>query len=187
MASETLTLEAFGELMKAKANQLGKRLDATRPLKVIATLIKADTLENFQGSHDPDRNPWAPLKNPRPKRKGQQAGTDKPLMDRGILRTASTSGATIEITPSGLTYSVSAANVLDYADTHQRGRTIRQPARKRVKPWVFPAGAGGGFVFTRKIKAHDVKIPQRQFLGFGTPLLGKIDDVLGDWLEGQAA
>ena len=184
MVSETLTLDGFNELCKQYAARLGTA-DLTMPLKTVAMLVKADTIENFQGSHDPDGNPWLPLKRPRPKGKGQKAGTDKPLMDRGILRTASTSGATVETTRTGMVYRVTGGNTLDYAAAHQRGLTTTKPARTRSKPWVFQAG--GQTIFTRRIRAHTVRIPQRQFVGFGKVLTTKIDDVMIDWLEEQTA
>lgn len=182
-AAVSMTLEQLSQSVSSMAADLA-RVSFEKPLKICRMLIAADTKDNFAGGHDPDRNPWAPLNSPRARRKGQRGGSDKPLRDRGILQSASTSGAQAEITPTSLTYRVSAGNVLEYAGTHQYGAVISKPERRRSKPWVFRTG-GGDLVFTRRIRAHTIVVPQRQFLGIGARLQARIEGVLAEFVASQ--
>lgn len=176
MAANEMSLAQFADRLGQKAEALA-RLDLRQAMRQAAVAIRADTLLNFQHSSDPDGNPWLPLKRARANSKGN----DKPLLDHGILRAASTSPGPHHqetLTATSLTIT----NNLDYAAIHNFGGVIHKPTRSRKKPWVFTA-PDGRTIFTRKIKAHDITIPQRRFMGFGPRLLGTLDDIFVDFLE----
>ena len=175
MAQAELTLKQFAAEVERAGVDLD-RLDFRRPLAVCAQLVRSATLDNFAGAHDPEGIPWLPLK----RRRGQ------PLRDRGLLMAAATSGAAVTITSHTLTYRLVAANVLEYAGIHNAGGRIQVPERSRSKPWVFE-GTGGEVIFTRRIRAHTVTIPRRQFLGFGPSLVEKIDRVLAEFVAQKVA
>lgn len=150
------------------ADRLARMGDATQiddwtvALKRLAVMVRAATLENFASGHAPDGTPWEPLKRPRANSKGG----DKPLRDRGLLMASVTGqggGHVEQITQSTLTFGAN----LEYAGVHNYGHTFDVPAKQRGAddpPWVFRGD--GGMVFTRRVKAHKVKVPQRQFLGW---------------------
>lgn len=152
--------------------------DFTRPLKAAKLIAVRGIKRNFDESHAPDGTPWLPLKRPR----ANSRGADQPLRNFGILMAASTTGLTEELTPSMLVLS----NILEYAGVHNFGATIHQPERSRDKPWVWQ-GADGAPIFTRKIKEHDVTIPQREFMGLSAKDLGYIEQVFLEDLERRTA
>ncbi len=176
-AAESLTLSDLASW----AQQAGRNLTGMsfrQPLQVCAVLVRSDVLSNFQGSHDPLGNPWPPLRRPRANSKGG----DKPLLDTGILQASVTGrgqGHVEEITDTQLIVGTN----LDYAAIHQYGGTVDVPEKKRQKPWVWMGPDGP--VFTRKIKAHQVQIPQRQFLGFSEKVTGEIQQVFAEFMGEQ--
>lgn len=104
----------------------------------------ADVRENFDKSHGPDGQAWKPLAFPRPNSKG----SDKPLLNNGILRASVTGtgqGHVEEITDHSLTIGTN----LPYARLQQEGGTITPKSGKalalpltkeatRYKPRDFP-------------------------------------------------
>jgi Phage virion morphogenesis family len=87
-----MNLDDFAEFLDGEA----ARLEPTalpplspKAVKVVKILLSADIKRNFHESHDPEGNPWAPLKRPRPRGVKARArggvGADKPLLDWGIL------------------------------------------------------------------------------------------------------
>lgn len=168
MAGVSIPLADLPALLRAKAERV-RNADLAKPLKTIRLLLVSATKENFAGSHDPDGVPWEPLH----WRKGQ------PLRDTGILMASVTAGgigSIDQLWSTGLSFGTS----LDYAGIHQFGGTISQPERSRgkgEKPWVFQ-GRDGSTVFTRRIRARTISIPQRRFLGVSSTLRAKIDGVV---------
>ena len=71
---------------------------------------------------------------------------------------------------------------VEYAGIHQFGGKIKKPERRRgkgEKPWVF-TGQDGSTVFTKKIRAHEINIPARPFIGTNDQLLEDISDLLAE-------
>ena len=101
--------------LEAKAAALDSA-DFTVPLGEMRQVMGAATKENFLGSHDPDGNPWPPLK--------YRIG--RPLIKTGAMLAslhAAGVGSIDELRASGLRYGTS----IFYAGFHQRGtRTIPQ-------------------------------------------------------------
>ena len=168
--AETYSLDELASWAGQQAKDVDNT-DFTKPLKICRLLIDADTKQNFAGSHDPNGAPWLPLKH----RQG------RPLRDKGLLMAASTTGLVETMTRQTLVLT----NNLEYAGAHQRGVTIRRPERKRpypLTPWVFEVD--GYTVFTRKIRAHDIKIPARPFLGVGERLADKMARAFAEFFAG---
>lgn len=114
-ASLHLSLSQLPAWLEAKAAALDNA-DLTKPLGEMRRVLIAATKENFDAGHDPDRNPWKPLKYRigRPLRKTE-------AMMRSL--TAGGVGSIDELRASGLRYGTS----IFYAGFHQRGtRTIPQ-------------------------------------------------------------
>ncbi len=180
-AREEVALSDLAPWLASLGQELS-RLSWSRPLKAAAVLWEADTKERFETSTDPDGVPWAALRRPRANSKGG----DKPLRDKGLLMAAATgrgAGHVERLTDASLEVGVN----LDYAGAQNDGATIRFPERTRkppAKPWVFP-GPGGVPVFTRKIKAHAVTIPRRQFVGLSEKFLRHLEQLLADEVERQ--
>jgi len=147
-------------------------------MKVCSSMVGADARQNIQEGHAPDGTPYPPLKRPR----ANSAGNDQPLNDRHFLLASCTPGGpgwTSEIGPQ----SMSAGSNLEYAAVHNFGHTFQFPEKVRSggqKPWVFP-GPDGHPIFTRRIKARTVVIPQRQFLGFSPQLLEDCGSAIGEY------
>ena len=126
---------AYEKLTFAQLGQWAGRTEAElasinyRPaLKKCRVLIVADIKENFQGSHTPDGIPWKPLAHPRPNSKG----SDKPLLDKGLLRASVTAsggkGHYETITRREMTFGTN----LEYARVQQEGGTIRPRNAKNL-------------------------------------------------------
>jgi phage gpG-like protein len=174
-----MTLDQFAAFAGQSADQLN-RIDFTVPMKQTAVLLTADTKENFAGGHDPDGVPWLPLKRPR----ANSRGADKPLRDKGLLMASVTAGGLGHVEQISANQLIWGTN-LDYAAVHQFGAKIQKRERTRRKPWVFPGGDGKP-VFTRKIRAHAVVIPQRRFLGWSPRLRETVPRIFGEWMAQTA-
>ena len=128
-----------------------------RPLfNRIGRALVNDAKLNFRRQHDPEGNPWAPLK--------LRAG--RILSDTGRLRNSlsyKTGDDEVEV----------GTNVL-YAKTHQFGATIKP---KKAKALAFP-GPNGKTIF-----AKQVKIPARPFLGVEQRQVNKIHQVIDKWVK----
>jgi phage gpG-like protein len=73
---------------------------------------------------------------------------------------------------------------VEYAGIQNHGGTINKPERRRAKgekPWVFQKD--GATIFTRRIRAHSVTIPARNFLGVGATMSEKVKGVILRFLE----
>ncbi len=169
-----LSLEEFADALDRKASK--KLSNFTKPLKVCRQLAVSDMLSNFAEGHDPDGQPWLPLKRPRANSKGG----DRPLQDTGILRGSVTGNGPGHVETMTAT-SLTIGSNLDYAGIHNYGGTVHLPERRRgrgQKPYVFRIG--DLTIFTRRIRAVDILIPQRRFVGIGAKLAGDFSDVFAD-------
>jgi phage gpG-like protein len=107
--SATLTLDQLPAWLESRARRLESG-DRRRLLGQLRDVLKADALEGFQTSSDPDKIAWRPLK----RRRG------KPLVKTGRLR------GSISAVIQG--DAVSVFSGVPYAGFHQLG-TSRIPAR----------------------------------------------------------
>jgi len=180
------------------------RAPMTPVLKVVAIVIGSELKQNFDRGVDPDGIPWPPLKHGR-----LRGGTAKPLLDRGILRAATTSqvqGHVELYIGNTLVYGCD----LPQAAIHQYGGTIRPvkgkflaiPAsvqglnagsprtigiplvtilnRARTGGVMGTPDGHGGLKTVHFYLTKQVVIPARRFVGIGRVLLGKINEVVTD-------
>jgi len=120
----TMNPKQLAEMLRARARSLssGVAQDALR--ERVLVLFQQDILSNFEGSHDPDGNPWRPLKKPR------ADGSKKPLIRTGKLRDSFTL-LTNRVKATGAFSTALLRSDVPYAIFHQRGtRTI--PARRFI-------------------------------------------------------
>lgn len=141
----------------------------------IKVMLAASAKENFDSQHAPDGTPWIGLKRPRPD------GSNVPLRDKGILMASMTANGPGHWERQNKTTLEWGTN-LDYAHVHQEGMTVHHPERTRAKPWVF-LDSSGDKIFTRNIKAHDVLIPARPFLGFNDELAEDIGSAVAEFVS----
>jgi phage gpG-like protein len=177
-AALEMSLEDFPAFLEAKANGLS-RLSLREPLTAAKVLLVADVRENFDQGHDPDGVAWLPLKNPSQKRGG---ASSKPLRSTDLLMASVTAQGKGHIEKLTDTELVLGTN-LEYAGVHQFGATIFFPEKRRSRPWVFMSG--GRKVFTRRVRAHQVVIPPRPFLGFSERAVDRLERIFAEWFAGQ--
>lgn len=147
-----MTLDDLARFLRDRAETL-RRLDLSRPLAVILQLAKASVKENFATGHAPDGNAWLPLQRPRPGKR-HQGSSPLPLLDTGLLMASVTAAGPHHVEHLGSDGFAFGTN-LEYAAIHQFGGTI---------------------------KAHDVTIPARPFLGWSEQLIEQTAEVLGEAL-----
>lgn len=178
-ATLEMTLNDLARFLQARADALS-RLDLSGPLRAILVLAKADIKENFAAGTAPDGTVWLPLKRPR-QGKRHNGSSPLPLRDTGLLMASITSAGTHHV-ERVVTDGFEIGTNLEYAAIQNFGGTIHHPERRRDKPWVF-TNESGETIFTRKIKAHNVTIPARPFLGWSERLIEQTVDVLGEAVE----
>jgi phage gpG-like protein len=161
-------------------------------LKSCARLMLSDVKNNFNESHDPDGQPWAPLAHPRP------SGGAKPLQDTGLLRASFSSRV-------GATTAIVGSNKVG-VNLHQMGGTIvprravylaiplTRAAQRAGSPRRFPGllhaviGLRGGVMLDEKGEAQyaltkgPIRIPARPMVGFGARLLMRLDALWAGFL-----
>jgi phage gpG-like protein len=172
--ANTMTLDQWAGRLDEAARRLG---DLTPAMKECANIVAADLYEKMGEGVSPDGTPYVPLKAERRHGAGLLAGT--PLAGTSIHASLLPGGPghVEQVTPTSL--AVGTSHPL--AAVHRMGATISKPERRRgrgEKPWVFE-GAGGGLIFTRRIRAHVVSLPAREFIGWSPAALAKCEDVLG--------
>lgn len=151
MARQEVEFAAFSNGL----NALGGGIDFRPLVKIVRLQLVADTKRNFDGEHDPDGVPWAPLKRQRSRKgraKKRGGAKDKILQDTGRLRASVASafgGETVnEETPDGFAWGTN----VPYGKFHQYG--------------------------TRKMVA-------RAFLGVGPRLEKSIAELTEEWVANK--
>jgi phage gpG-like protein len=137
-----MNLDAFAAQMKNAATELRRREVLSR----VAKAVELDAKRSIDTSRDVDGLPFKPL---------ADGSGRRPLFKTGELYNAIR--AFVRGTAVVVTCAVPQANIQNF------GGTIRKPERRRLKPWVFVKN--GVTIFTRRIRAHTVTIPRRQFVG----------------------
>lgn len=172
MATLEMTIEQLQERMDAVGDsaKLSKGLQTL--LKAIRLDLVAETKANFEHSRSPDGAMWPALAHPRPNSKGD----DKPLLDRGMLRSSVTSAfSTHNVLREDQHGFEWGTNLYPQNWVHQNGATIRPvnakflaiPATMKAKhagsPRDFPGelsfrfGKRGGVAFTKSGKGKGVR------------------------------
>jgi phage gpG-like protein len=145
--------------LKSWANQLR---DPSALLKQCSEVMAQSVKENIRGGHDPNGAAFEPLK----------SRTGTPLFNTG--------GLFESIHGTSSTFTATAGSDISWAWVHDQGYFF--PERRRgpgEKPWVFTT-ADGATVFTKRIRAHE--LPQRQFCGWGEPLVNTVVGLTADWV-----
>jgi phage gpG-like protein len=171
--ANTLTLDQWAGRLDEAARRLG---DLTPAMKECARIVGEDLYEKMGEGVSPDGTPYVPLKRERSHGPGLLSGT--PLAGTSLHASLLPGGPghVEQVTPTSL--AVSTNHPL--AAVHRQGATISKPERRRgrgEKPWVFE-GAGGELVFTKRIRAHVVSLPAREFIGWSAQSLLRCEDVL---------
>jgi phage gpG-like protein len=174
MAGGTLTLDQWAGRLDGAARRLG---DLTPAMTECANIVAADLYEKMGEGVSPDGTPYLPLKAERRHGAGLLAGT--PLAGTSLHASLLPGGPghVEQVTPTSL--AVGTSHPL--AAVHRQGATISKPERRRgpgQPPWVFE-GAGGGLVFTRRLRAHTFRLPAREFIGWSPSALEKCEEILG--------
>jgi phage gpG-like protein len=154
MADQSIDLTGLAADLGQKAEAVRGLVDpALRECGEVGLALVRDC---FDQSRDPAGVPWEPLRYPR-----KDGSTGRPLAGlRDFTHYKVDAGA------GGGTLTV--FNDHPYADVHNSGAVVNYPEQRRgpgEKPFVF-AGADGGPVFTRHVRAHTKTIPKRTFLDF---------------------
>ena len=129
MATLNLNLDDLPEFFAARAAGL-QEVDFEKPFKVILQLLIADTKTNFKDQHDPDGEPWAPLKRPRSRprdRRARRSFDQQILRDTGLLMNSVAGRAAFSIqniSPTRLEFGTG----VFYGKFHQFG-TVKMVAR----------------------------------------------------------
>lgn len=154
----------------------------------VSTYLTSVVKRRFASGTGPDGQTWDELKFPRHRRRDQNArgGTgQKPLYDSGVLMASASGqeGAAGAVKEMGAFHLVQGSN-LDYAAIHNFGGVIHKPEQKaptkRGKPfwaWLTPEGT---WRYTKRIRAHDVTIPARPFVGLNHKDVDRIEAIALD-------
>lgn len=192
-AAQPIPLESLPDWLE-RAQQLVTSASFEPALKACKVIVVSATTKNFQQSHGPNGEAWAPLK--------WRSG--RPLYDKGLLMgsvTAGGEGSVSKITESMLVYGTN----LDYAATHQYGATITpkaaralavpvtQEARRSGGPRqmgdlhvVWPKGRPSGTLRDAAGKVQfalvkSVTIPARPFLGWNNDMADECGEIIADF------
>lgn len=160
-------------------------------MEQLAAQVEFDTQRRFETQTDPDGNPWPPSMR-------ALAENGETLTDTARLRQSITSR-------SGPTGFEVGTNVV-YAAIHQFGGTIHQPERQQTlywhhagdttkaswrgsrtfADWSFAKKSKANYSETHTVKAHDVKMPARPYLGVSESGMAELGVIARDWLAGAA-
>lgn len=169
--------------------RLGRSLESSfspsampQTIKDVSFYLGNSVKRRFDTGTAPDGSPWEPLKNPRNRSRDKRArggSGQKPLRDSGLLMASATGqpGAEGAVRETGPFHLVQGTN-LEYAGVHNFGATIHRQRREAPtsggkKFWAWQP-IGEGWVYARRIKAHTITIPARQFIGLNDADMDKI-------------
>jgi len=117
----TATLGELEGWARERSVELERPPDWRQPLQQCRVAIARDVRRNFEEGHDPDGNPWLPLKYPR----ARTGGADQPLRNNGLLMASiteqSAEGHLEELTDTALVMGTN----LPYAHLQQEGGTVQ--------------------------------------------------------------
>jgi phage gpG-like protein len=150
-----ITLDRLAGDLAAKAQAL--QAAVPQALEAAGNWLVAESRRCFAEGHDPAGNGWPALAYPGAPPWGGLPGS--------IHATVTGDGVEVGTSHPG-------------AAAHNSGAVIRVPERRRgkgEKPFVF-TGKDGKLVYTMRIRAHAVTIPQRTFLDWSP-----------QWVDGVAA
>lgn len=160
-------------------------------MEQLAAQVEFDTQRRFETQTDPDGNPWPPSLR-------ALAENGETLTDTARLRQSITSR-------SGPTDFEVGTNVV-YAAIHQFGGTIHQQERQQTlhwhhagdttkaswrgsrtfADWSFAKKSKANYSEIHTVKAHDVTMPARPYLGVSESGMAELGVIARDWLAGAA-
>ena len=164
--------------VKRALSELLDRLD--RPITVyksIGETLVNGTKDRFEAERGPDDVPWLSLKPATIK-----ARLKRKVSDISILREHGYIAGSIHAEPSNDGVRIGAE--AKHAAIHQFGGTIRKPEGKRWmqgRRFAKREEAPDGHQLT--IRAHQIKIPSRPFIGVSRSDEARIGDDIEDWLS----
>jgi phage virion morphogenesis protein len=164
-----IRIQIDDQKVRAELRKLSGRLGNMAPFyKNVGEELVESTKERFNEQLDPEGKPWRPLKPATMARKK----TKRILRERGLLQD------TIFYRASGRELLVGSARI--YSAIHQLGGTVHVPAMKpKNKKALFWPGAAHP---VKSVKAHDVRIPARPYLGVSERDRVRILEIAGDFL-----
>ncbi|SMH62534.1 phage virion morphogenesis protein [Azospirillum agricola] len=165
--------------------------DLTDLMETLAAQVEFDTARRFETQTDPDGNPWPPSVR-------ALAENGETLTDTARLRQSIAS----HVSPTAFEVGT---NVV-YAAIHQFGGAIHMPERQQTMywhhrgdtskaswrasrtfaDWSFAKKSKANYSETHTVKAHDVTMPARPYLGVSEGGMAELGVIARDWLAGAA-
>lgn len=169
-------------LAAALAKMAAADTDALPVMQQIGSFMETETLLRFEREAGPDGRKWP--QSLRAKHSGGQTLTDTARLRQSIVS---------EATPT----SAAVGTNLVYAAIHQLGGTISRQARQQTIYHHYDKRSGelsrrfvkkGKSNFARdvQVKAHEIKIPARPFLGINEQSEAGITEILTDYMAAAA-
>jgi phage virion morphogenesis protein len=164
-----------------------------RALNAIGAAMVTSTQRNIERERSPDGTPWPPLS---PRTAEKRVGRGRRGFDH-MLRVKLRLYSSISYLVGG--FGVSWGSNVEYAGIHQLGGVIEMPARsgtvsiRRVKrkgggirARFAGSGSRGAEDRAVSIRAHQVRIPARPYLGISAADQATISDIVADELRREA-
>lgn len=183
MAGASIKLDLSTEALAAALAKLAAAgEDATPAMQRVGSFLETDTLLRFERETGPDGRKWP--QSLRARHSGGQTLTDTARLRQSIVSEATATSAAV-------------GTNLVYAAIHQFGGTIKREARQQTIYHHYDKRSGelsrrfvkkgkSNFARDAQVKAHEVKIPARPFLGLNEQSEVGITEILTDYLAGAA-
>ncbi len=160
-------------------------------MEQLAAQVEQDVAERFETQTDPDGHPWPPSFR-------ALAEHGETLTDTARLRQSISS----RVDPTGFAVGTN----MVYAAIHQFGGAIHQPERQQTlywhhrgdttnadwqssrtfADWRFAKKGKANYSETHTVKAHDVVMPARPYLGQSERGMAVLAEIARDWLADAA-
>lgn len=179
MAGLSIKLDLSTDALAAALAKLAAAdTDVLPAMQQIGSFMEAETLLRFEREAGPSGSKWPPSL--RAKHSGGQTLTDTARLRQSIVSEATANSAAV-------------GTNLVYAAIHQLGGTIKRDARQQTIYHSYDKRSGelsrrfvkkGKSNFARdvQVKAYEIKIPARPFLGINEQSETGITEILTDYL-----
>lgn len=199
MAGTRITLDASFDdgAAQARLAELYARIEDRQGfLQLVGEHLLNSVRDRFATESGPDGVPWARLKPATIRERERKRFTPIQILTRHI-RSGLRASVNLVVRQDQVTIGTPKA----YAAIHQFGGTIRKPAREGVvyrhvswKPQKLKPGFAGKDKGSRgrpkanlaqkvAIKAHEISMPARPFLGFSSDDQQEVIRIASDWLD----